>query len=117
MSRRELTPPPALADIDLAAHRERAKRALVLHLGGQDLSRSPTEWEAQAEAVLVLLERYGIAPLWVFDPAMPAAIPKPTMDQLRRLFPGKIVYVPRDIGASQLPAGGFFFPDDVGGCE
>lgn len=140
---RELTPPPALAGIDLPAHRERAKRALVLFIGNDNIGLSPAEWEAKAEALLVLLERYGVAPLWVFDPSLPPG--KSVIDpDLLRALGGSVVTVPPLPPAKPLhrqvplaPAdfdqlrrsledpgnlaivqriSDYFFPEDIGGC-
>jgi hypothetical protein len=66
---RALPVPPALAGLDLDAHRERAVRALVLFFGG-DLSTSPAEWEERARAVLDQLAIYGVAPVGMADPAL-----------------------------------------------
>lgn len=66
LSGRGLPQRAALAGIDLAAHRERALRALVLFFGG-DLKASPAEWEARAEGVLAQLERYGMVPVNLYD--------------------------------------------------
>lgn len=126
---RELTPPPALAGLDLAGHRERAKRALALHLGGQNLRKSPTEWEAEAEAVLVLLERYGVVPVWAFDPKIARLGLGAIEAHLLMLF-GKPAAREPAARADASPLAqpgvdncqrrarfGYFFPDDVGGGE
>jgi hypothetical protein len=134
---RELRPPAALAGIDWAAHRDRAKRALALFIGGKNLKASPAHWEAGAEALLVSLERYGIAPLWVFDPEIErrsssAAAARAALDRLclpplseadkERLaelmaLPGGMI-VPIDESGPrwQSAASAYFFPDDVVGC-
>jgi len=134
---RELTLPPALADIDLAAHRERAKRALVLFIGNENLAMSPADWEAKAEALLVTLERRGLSPLWVFDPAIARRtssrdtalaildrlqLPPMTEADKARLaelmaLPGGMI-VPMDENGPRWrdAASPYFWPDDVGGC-
>jgi hypothetical protein len=61
-------PPAALAGVDLDAHRERAFRALVLFFGGENLSVPPEHWQDRARAVLAILDAYGVAPVWVYDP-------------------------------------------------
>lgn len=64
---RELPKPAVLAGIDPALHRERAVCALALYFSS-DFKASPTVWEERARAALAQLERYGVIPVWLFDP-------------------------------------------------
>lgn len=105
---RGLPRPAPLRGIDLAGHRERALRALVLFFGS-DFKASPAEWEARARGALVQMESYGVVPVWLYDPSFRDEAAR---ELCRKLGRGEPVTAD-EVEAAGLPVGAFLLAQGI----